>query len=481
MDRATEGNGVRACKDRRVSLSQRATYGLGDFGFNLYWTTVGFYVLYFYTDVLGLSGKAAGLIFLIAMLWDGITDPVMGYLAQRTRTRWGSYRPYLLFGAVPLAASLVLVFSDPGLEGVSLAGFTLFAHMLFRTAYTAVNIPYSSLSARMTRSSEDRNRLAAWRISLATLGSAFVAYSTLRLVDHFGNGDPSLGFAMTAGLYAALSLPIFLVVFLVLREPVSEIRHVASSDLGQALSTLRRNTPFFIIMTAMFFATIGGVITSKLLVYYFKYTVGNEEAVGTLFATNSLMILLAVPVLSFITRRSSKRRVWQMGAIISITGSILLYANPFETVTVVICIAAFGAIGSAAGYLTFWSALPDTVEYGEMQSGKREESLTFGVMSFTQKASYGVGAALSGLLLDGIGYSANGTQSAETIEMLKTLMTLLPAGLVAIAFLIIAKYRLDVEAHRRVVGIIDARARRHKSRKVGHAVPLQLPADGSTS
>ncbi len=439
---------------------KRAAYGFGDFGFNLYWTTVSFFILYFYTDVVGLSGTVAGLIFLAAMLWDAITDPVMGYLAQRTNSRWGSYRPYFLFGAIPLAISLVLTFYNPNLEGSKLIASVLLAHMLFRTAYTVVNIPYGALSARITQSTEIRNSLSAWRISFATLGSSLVAYSTLKLVDAFGQGDASKGFLLTAALYAVLSVPVFLILFFTVREPPQQLAQTENTNLREAVASLLKNKPFLVIAGATILATLGGVLASKTLVYYFKYVLGDETAVGTAFAANSIVILLSAPLWAFVTAKTSKRFVWRSGALISITASLLLFFNPYETVSVVVCIAALAAVGSAAGHLTFWSALPDTVEYGEMRSGRREESLTFGVMGFIQKAGYGVAAALAGLLLDLIGYQANVNQSQSTLDAIKVSMSLLPAGFVFLAFLMIGRYRLDGTTHKRVRVILQRRAER---------------------
>lgn len=176
-----------------AGLWRNAVYGGGDLGFNLYWTTVSLYILYYYTDVLGISASAAGLIFLASMLWDAFTDPIMGVIAQRTQTRWGSYRPYIAAGAVPLCLSMMLLFFDPGFKGAALIAYCLAVQVLFRTAYTVANIPYSALASSMTHSSRIRNVLSAWRISLATIGSAFVGYSTLKWVPVLGHGNVSRG------------------------------------------------------------------------------------------------------------------------------------------------------------------------------------------------------------------------------------------------------------------------------------------------
>lgn len=450
-------------QDDELRQWRRSAYGFGDLGFNLYWTTVSFYILYFYTDVVGLSGKAAGLIFLVAMLWNAIMDPVVGHFAQRTETRWGSYRPYLLFGSLPLAGSLMFVFYTPDLKGTTLILYMLAAHMLFRTAYTAVNIPYSALSAKITRSTKIRSSLSAWRVSLATIGSSLVAYSTLKLVAFFGQGDNAKGFFLTATLYAALSIPVFLIVFYTVREPPRHETPTKSANLRESFSGLLRNKPFLVIVGATAFATLGSALVSKTLVYYFKYTIGDESAVGVAFAVNSLVILIAAPAWALITTKTSKGFVWRTGALISITSSLLLYFNTKETAPVVVAIAALSAIGSAAAFLTFWSALPDTVEYGELRSGRREESLTFGVIGFVQKASYGVAAALAGLLLDVIGYQANGIQSQSTLDALKVIMTLLPAGFILVAFLVISRYRLDQATHERILSVLRKRNTRNRT------------------
>jgi GPH family glycoside/pentoside/hexuronide:cation symporter len=433
-----------------------ALYGSGDLGFNFYWTTVSLYILYYYTDVLGISASAAGLVFLAAMLWDAVTDPLMGLIAQRTRTRWGSYRPFIIGGAIPLCLSLMLLFHAPGLQGTALIAYALAMQVLFRTAYTIANIPYSALASSITDSSLERSALSAWRISLATIGSAIVGYSTLKLVPLLGAGDEARGFFLTAAIYGWLSLPFLLGVGCFVRE-TRPPEVTARVSLRETFKVLRRNGPFLIVLAATMCATLGGVISSKTLVYYFKYTLGNEAAVGLAFAANSLTILVSAPLWAMLTIRTSKRFVWRTGALCSITGSLLLFINPFETVWVVIALVTVSAIGAAAGYLSFWSALPDTVEYGEVRSRTRIEAPTFGIMSFAQKTAYGAAVAMAGLLLDMIGYQPNVEQSPATIGYLKAIMTLVPAAFIAVAYIIIGTYPLDAKNHARLVTILRRR------------------------
>lgn len=435
---------------------RRATYGFGDFGFNLYWSTASLFLLYYYTDILELSATTAGLIFLVAMVWDGITDPIMGFIAERTRTRWGSYRPYLLFGGPALAVSMMLMFYRPPMEGSGLVVYAAATHVLFRTLYTIMSIPYSSLSARMTRSSKVRNELAAWRMISGTLGGFFVAFLTLRLVQRFGEGDPATGFFWTATLYAALSLPVFLFLFATTREPpADEVQDRAAPDLRTAFASLRRNKAFVLVFAATSSLFIGAVLTGKTLIYYYKYSLGDEAASGSALALMAGGIALLVPVWALVAARTNKRFVWLCGLAVSFVVSLAIYFNPIETVPVVTALFAIGAIGSAASYLSFWSMLPDTVEYGEWQTGVRVESLAFGLMSFAQKVSFGFAAALLGVLLDGIGYQPNADQSGETLRYMKMIMTLLPALFLLLAFILIRRYPLDDTLHRTITQELD--------------------------
>jgi GPH family glycoside/pentoside/hexuronide:cation symporter len=439
---------------------RQAAYGFGDFGFNLYWSTTSMFLLYFYTDVLALPATTAGLIFLVAMVWDGISDPIMGYIAERTRTRWGSYRPYLLFGSPVLAVSMVLMFYRPDTEGTALVVYAAATHVLFRTAYTLMSIPYSSLSARMTRDSGTRNSLSAWRMVSATTGGFLVALTTLRLVEYFGQGDLATGFFWTALCFALLSIPVFLLLFATTREFVptqEEDMATGASSLKGSLAVLAGNRAFVVVFGATALLFMGGVLTSKTLIYYYKYTLGDEAASGTALALMTGGAAVLIPVWAWIATRIEKRTVWLSGLTISLAVSLLIFFNPVETVPVVTALFALGAVGTSASYLSFWSMLPDTVEYGEWQHGQRIESLSFGLMSFVQKVSFGIAAALLGFLLEFAGYAANAQQGPETLEAVKIIMTVLPAGFYIAAIATLRLYPITRDLHRDIVAELAGR------------------------
>ena len=442
----------------KLTLSQRAGYGFGDAGFNLLWSSVSLYLLLYYTDVLGISAATAGAIIMAGMIWDGITDPLMGLLADRTRTRWGRYRPYLLLGAAPLALSFVLMFATPWIGAGGLVLAAAATQILFRTAYTALTIPYSALSARLTANSMERNRLSAMRMIFATVGALFVARYTLEFANGFGDGDLEVGFLKVGALYAVLATLIFWTTFALTREADFEARDAqpALSDLTRMLS---QNWPFLLLFAAVLIGTSGGNIVTKALVYYLIYGAGADPTrVGEVIAVFIVTITISIPFWAWLTERTSKRVVWLSGAGISVVALVAFFVAAPDTPSGVMTIMVFHAIGAGSFVLTFWSMLPDTVEYGEWRSSVRGESVVFGLITLSQKVALGLGVGLLGLLLNAIGYTANEAQAPETISGLLAIMTLLPAFLIAGAAALIFFYPIDKARHEQISADIASRS-----------------------
>ncbi|HEX7850652.1 MAG TPA: MFS transporter, partial [Sphingomonas sp.] len=217
----------------RLGVSRVIGFTVGDFAFNLYWQSISLYLLFFYTDAVGLSAGAAGLIYMIASIFDATIDPLMGAIADRTRTRWGRYRPYLLFGGPFVGIAFVLLYYKPALAGSSLAAWMLATHVLFRIAYTLVSIPYTAMSARITPNSGERGSIAGARIIFATLAGLTVAITTQPLAAHFGGvADSPHGYLIAAVLFAAVATVIFPIVFAATREPDDDVKEVVPHSLG---------------------------------------------------------------------------------------------------------------------------------------------------------------------------------------------------------------------------------------------------------
>lgn len=439
-----------------LPLSQKLGYGVGDFGLNLFFTTASLYLLFYYTDVLGLSPATAGWVFAVALGWDALFDPVMGYVASRTRTRWGRYRPYLLFGGLPLAASWALMFLPVDFKGGALVLFAASTHIVFRTMYAVVGMPFLALSATMTRDANERGTMASIRMVAATMCGLLSAFLTLKFVAAFGGG--SAGFFATAVLYGGIATLVFLVVFATTREAAET--EAEPQTPGDMITMLRANRPFWIVCAAMLVGIFGGTLLSKMLPYYVKYALDREALIGPALGILAAAVAFSMPLWTFVMRRTSKRTMWVSGASCGLLGYGLLWlgSGGGELAPFFAGLAIIG-FGTGATYLGFWSMMPDTVEYGEWRSGIRSEGAVFGFVSLIQKAGFGIAAALLGELLAVVGYRANAAQTPETLAAMRLIMIPGAAALGAIAILIIAFYPIDARLHMRLRRAIGRRAR----------------------
>ena len=422
-------------------------FGFGDFGFNLFYTGLNLYLLYYYTDVLRIAPATAGLIFMLPVIWDAVTDPVMGAIASRTRSRWGKYRPYILFGGPIMALSFVGMFAAPLLFSGAVVAASLVSHILFRTAYTVVSIPYSTLMATMTSDGSERASLAGARMVCAVAGGVLTAFATLELAKGLGDGDLAQGFVWTACVFAALATLIMLILFATTRETLDPTRDTAQPSARDTLRYLKRNTAFWIVFVAVFFGALGSSIGSKALVYYVTYVVSRPDGVSGLLSASLLITGASVPLWAWLAHRWSKRDLWVAGGIGSmICNAVLLILAPedYAVLFALICLAGFY---NGAFITMFWAMLPDTVEFGQWRSGVRDEGIVFGLNQLALKAASGIGVGMLGVLLGTIGYETGVAQSAETLFGLKWLAFGIPLAAAIAAVLTISRSPLTKKRH----------------------------------
>ena len=436
----------------RLPLKMKLGFGFGDFGINLVFQGTNFFLLFVYTDIFGVSPAIAGGIYALAMLWDAVTDPVMGVLADRTRTKWGRYRPWILFGSVPIGLGYTIAYWNPGLQGVALIAWLAFTHCFLRTAFTVVSIPFSSLQARLTSDAGERTQLAGFRMMGAAAGGLTVALITPAVVYMLGGGDAERGFSLAALSAGILTTLILVYVALIMREPAEteQLQRPAPfwQDISSFIAQLRQNIPLLQIFSALIIASITLSMFSKNILYYFKYVLEAPPGAETfaLVAVPVAMLLL-VPFWVVIANKTSKRNAWLIGASIASIGFLAFYLNPSRDLNIVYAIVAVIATGLSSVGVLAWSMLPDTVEWGEAKLGTRHEAKVFGLSAFAQKAALGVNALLLGLLLEAVGYVANVPQTEETLSGIIAMMSLIPLGGVLAAATIIFFYPIDARRH----------------------------------
>ncbi len=433
----------------RLTLKTRIGYGIGDIAICLYWSGVGLYLLYFYTDVVGISGSLAGLIYFIGMAWDAGTDPFMGYMAERTRTKWGVYRPYILFGNIPLALSFVLLFWVPPLEGSSLFFFLLFANLLHRTCFTLVSVPFSSLTPRITSDSQERTNLTGFRMLGAQTGTNLMALLAFPIIFWVGGEDESMGFIVLASIAGITAILIHSITFITVKEPDNDqgIERVGGS-LADAARAIGKNKPFWLVFSATLIVGITTIFFGNNLIYYTKYALDLHEHQGTILFTSGIVAFLSIPIWWIISNRLGKKITWLISSSITLSSLILFYLYDIKTLNELLFLVAFIGFGSGAGGILFWSMLPDTIEYGEVHTGVRSESSLYGFMTFAQKGSIAIAVLILGWVLDAIGYQANQAMSVTTIDNMKIIMTLIPILGISCSLIIIYFYPIDSKMHK---------------------------------
>lgn len=437
-----------------LSLGRKFGYGLGDFGLNLHWQGMGLFLTFFQTEIMGLSPVWAGVTFFAAALWDGITDPIMGVIADRTRGRWGSHRPYLLFGAVPLAASLALAFTAPGFTGPAAVMYGLATHMLLRTTYTVVAIPYSSLSARMTSNADERTSLTGWRMQFAFLGGAAVSWMMPVLARQFAGLDGAQGYAVAAAIIGGVSVLAFILCFLIVREqPVTAARMARDEhfwdDLKGFIALVRRGGPTVQLYVCILISQIMVPLQARNYLYFFKYGIGDMSRADQAMALFGAINVLSVPLWVWLIRRTEKLTGFMVGGGLFAIGSLGFALMPEWSYWGGFIPLAVACAGHTAYAVCIWAMLPDTVDWSEWRFRRRDEGKIFGLAAFLQKAALG----LSGLLMAAVFHGFDVTKGqGEASEMgLRVVMGVIPLAGILAAMFIMRDYRLDLRRHAAIV------------------------------
>ena len=442
---------------QRLGWGQKIGYGSGDFAFNLYWQGISLYLFYFYTDVLGLPNAMAGIIYAIGSFWDAGTDPIMGYLADRTRTRWGRYRPYLLFVPIPMAFGYLLLLWHPGDMSITALGIVaLIGQLIFRLLFTMASTPYSALMARMTSNSEDRAGMAGARMLFAYLGAfSVVALAGGLLENADSDREAFMSLAVISGILATV---IFWICFAICREPPEDDAQAPNLTIKQSFISLRQNTPFLVVFAAVVLMTTGTTVIGKTMIYFFEYQMDDRNGAQIALMAFGLTGLLVIPFWTFVTLKTSKRLVWMVGSFFLSLALLAFLVNPATSQNMVILNYIAMSFGAGAFAITFWGMLPDTVEYGEWKTGHRVESMVFGFATFAQKSAVALSALILGVLLDVIGYQAGIVQSEETLSGLRMIIVFVPLAGVVTSVACIYFYPLSPQRHADIVAELQSRA-----------------------
>lgn len=437
-----------------VPLSMKIGYGIGDFGANLLFQCVGLYLLFYFTDILSIGAGLAGTIIMVAKIWDAVTDPLMGTISDRTRSRWGSKRIYLLLGAIPLGISFYLLFHGPALSGRELNLYALATFVLFCTFYTIVNIPYGALTSALTLDAQERASITGYRMSFAILGTLVVAGATLILVGLFGTQRE--GFRFVGAAYGLAAVIFTLIAFFTTREKMDPGKKERSS-FREEMSFVFKNTPFLILTLATLFQYIALGMAAAMVTFFFKYPLAMEEFTPIAFALLFVTAVLAMPFWVYMSSRLGKRPVFIAGMVIFGGALLLMYFTGGYGLVATIVLLLIAGVGLSTVYLSPWSMIPDTVEYSEWKFGARREGTIYGFFYFAHKVASALAGFICGHGLSLVGYVPDVIQTAHANEGIRVLMTLFPAGVILLGIITICFYPITGEMHSGMVSEIASR------------------------
>jgi len=441
---------------KQIPVRRKLGYALGIHGIMYFWYATNLYLFYFFTDVIGLTPAQAGQVFLISLVWDGITDPVMGVVTDRMVARGIRYRKLMLGGGLPFCASFVLLFRVPDL--MTPFAYCLLTNLAFRTFWTMTYIPYTSMLTRITGDSIERARIGGFKTVFIGLAKLPVAYLVLPLVGLIGAGDEARGFFWTmSGLALMGALAFIGCAWLSPRERRLESGSAPNPGLSAVRDNLKRNSQFWIILAGLFFASGSFGILMQSIIYVFKYVLVRPEDAKLAFTAIAVAGLTAVPVWMWVVARTGNRFVWLSGCLFGVAALGTLYASPAPGTWVVTALVFLAASGIYGFLMPFLPMVADCVDFGELKSGIRVEALTFGLMSLANKLSIGCAGWLLGVLQTRVGLEPNETQTEATQAGLMAIMTLTPAAGLAVSAAFISLYRLSPARHRQVVEALAER------------------------
>ncbi|GGN94676.1 putative glucitol transport protein GutA [Actinoplanes lobatus] len=433
-----------------MSWQSKLAYGWGSLGNNILYGFVATYLALFYTDVLGIAAASASVLFLVVRVVDALFDPVMGMLVDRTASRWGRFRPYLLFAPPALALLTVLAFSVPRLDSATTLALAYVTYLLWGIAFSAMDVPYWSMSAALTLDARERTSLVMVPRTLASVGFIGVNIVTLPLVA-------VQGWRNVAVLYALIAVALTWITFARVRERDDHVpspRYAA----GEMLRLFARNRPLQLLLAAMLMTEVAFTVRSIIPAYYLRYNFDAEALVPLfvgVFAVTTITGSLLSPLAA---RRWGKRGAALAGLAVTTVTSVGSWLTGYQSLAPILGWIALTGIGYGVTNITLLSMLADTVEYGHWRTGRRTEGLVFSSNIFKTKVASALGASLGLALLAAFGYVAGARQSTAALDGLHATMTIVPGVIGALAAIPLIWYRLDERRHAELVRELDEQA-----------------------
>jgi len=428
----------------RLRVFEKVGYACGDVASNFYWRVFDVFLFIFYTDVFGLPPAVVGTMMLVTRVIDAVSDPVMGAMADRTHTNMGKFRPYLIWGIIPICAAGVLTFTvpDTGEQGKIMWAYGSYIFMML--AYTFINVPYGALMGVMTADSEQRTTLTSFRFIGAFSGGSLVAYITPELVNILGAGNVQLGWQLTMACYGAAAAGLFLITFWTTKERIQPPQKVPTPIITD-IRDLFNNKPWIVLFVLALVIMVTISLRASSGTFYFKYYVEREDLIGSFTFVYMISLAVGAAMTPILVKFMDKRRLLIVLMVAVAFMSALFFVIPKEDVLLMFLLQCLIGLCLGPKSPLVFSMYADTADYSQWKTGRRATAMIFSAAAFAQKLGGAIAAASIGWVLAYMGYNANVTQTADSQMGIVLLMTLIPAGFAVVAVFCIRVYPLTAE------------------------------------
>ncbi len=450
----------------KLRFSEKLGYGLGDTASNFFFQVFNIFLLYYYTDIFGLPAAAVGTMFLVTKIIDAASDPVMGLIADRTNTRWGKFRPYLLWMAIPYGLCGYAMFANPDLSDTGKLVYAYATYTLMMLAYTAINVPYSALMGVISSSSVERTKVASFRFICAFAAAWLIGTFVTPFKNLLGGGDEALGFKLTMGIFAVASVALFWICFATTRERVQPVQE--DTDVRLDFRAMLDNGPWIALFAAAIFTLMNVAVRAGSTMYYFKYYVGDDgtpiflifDKTAVFMSLGLIAMIIGTAMTKILCDYFEKRTLLITLTVLNAVALAAFYVTPADQYWLMVAINIVGTLIIGPTPALVWAMYTDAADYGEWKSGRRTTGLIFSSLMFAQKLGLAFGAGLAGVILGWFGFVANQAQSPEAMEGIRFLFSVVPALLALAGATAILFYGID----RQTVSRIESELReRHAS------------------
>jgi GPH family glycoside/pentoside/hexuronide:cation symporter len=441
----------------RLSRLSKIIYGSGDTGLSLTTTIIGAYLSIFLTDVVGLLPAVAAAAIFVGRNWDWVNDPIIGYISDKTRTRWGRRRPFLLFGALPFGLAFALMWWKPPFTGIALAAYFAVAYLLFDTAATFVYMPFYALTPELTDDYDERTSLTTYRMFFSILASLAAFIIPSAFIGAFRPENAGRVFLM-GGIFGLVSaLPLFLVF-----GGTRERKEFAEAEPPRILKTLKaavRNKPLLLSLGIYLFTWVSVDLMQTILLYFITYCMHRQEQSPLIMGAIFVTALLALPFWNWAARRWDKKRAFIAGvAFWAAVQLVLISLGPETDLWILLCLCVLAGIGVGAAHVLPWSILPDAVEWDEWKTGERHEGSFYSFVTLAQKVASTIATPLALLLLGIFGYKPGGVaQPPSAVFAIRLITGPIPAVLLCLAIVCAILYPVTRKMHEKILGELEAR------------------------